>query len=441
MGVAAMLDRDEGFDPTARELVTPMGRALHLGLVVASVLMLVACDPTVAGKAVRAPDPTEPDGAVIAQMNTGPYSTTPSHPFGTAGDNVQLQATLEGHRLGPVVTGPWQVNATLTEQASPEELSSGPLSGPEMLKTLQILADPLADVAAAHGLFTGFSSVRVSHDGGFRAVLNVVLEFPDASAATAAATEMAALNLPAAGEPPGAPVAVPYHSEVSALSYDRPDGSTTVQGVVARGPFVLFALSHADPASGGDALGLTQATVGDQETAIDGFVPTEPSKRAALPMDPTGALLVKTLWAPDNAAPFIIGAWDPKAWLHFEDDPVKSAALFAAAGVEVVTQRLTTVYQTHNPDGAAKVVDQFANEMATTTDVAPANGVPGLPSAKCFVRNRDYQPATAAISWRRVYWRYKCVGRADRYAFTAFSNDDADVHQQMAAQYRILIGK
>lgn len=418
-----------------------MGRVLHVGLIAVFALMLVACESTVAGKAVLAPDATESDGAVIARMNTGPYSTTPSHPFGSAGDDVGLQAILEGHRLGPVVVGPWQVNATLTEQPAPEELWTGPLSGPAMLKTNQVLADPLVDIATAHGLFTGFTSVRVSHDGGFHAVLNVVLEFPDPGSAAAAATEMAAQNLPPGGGPPGVPVALDYHPEVSTLSYDNPDGSTSLQTVVASGPFVLLALSRTAPDSGIAASTLAGGVVGDQERAIKGFVPTEPAKRAALPMDPTGALLVKTLWAPDNSAPFIIGVWDPQGWLHFEDDPVKSAALFNSAGVEVVTQRLTTVYQTHSPDGAAQVVDEFAKQMDTTTDVEPAAGVPGLPAAKCFIRNRGFQPSTSAISWRRVYWRYKCVARADRYAFSAFSNDDTDVHQQMSAQYRILIGK
>jgi hypothetical protein len=441
MAVAAMLDRDEGFDPTARELVTPMGRALHLGLAVASALMLVACDTTVAGDAVRAPDPTEPDGAVIAQMNTGAYPTTPGRPYGTAGDDLMLQATLEGHRLGPFVAGPWQVDETLVDQPAITEVFTGPLSGPEMLRTLHIVADPMVDIAAAHGFFSGFDSIRTSREGGQHALLNLVLEFPDAGAATAAATELAVANVPPLGGPPGVPVPVPYHPELVAMSYDNPDGSTTVQTAVARGPVVLFAAAHTGPAYPNSAITLAQGLAGVQERMIDGFVPTAPDKRAALPLDPTGALLARTLTGPGDAAPFIVGVWEPRAWLHFEDNPVKSAALFNAAGVEVVTQRLTTVYQTHNADGAQRVVDAFAADMGATTDVAPAAGVPGLPAAKCFVRNRGAEPPTSAISWRRVAWRYKCVGRADKYAFTAFSSDDADVHQQMAAQYRILAGK
>jgi hypothetical protein len=418
-----------------------VGRALHMGLISLFALVLVACESTVAGKAVLARDATEPDGAVIARMNTGPYSTTPSHPYGSAGDDVGMQGTLEGHRLAPFVTGPWQVNATLVEQPPPEDLWTGPLPSLEILQNSQILPDPMVAIAAAHGFFVGFNSVRVSHDGGHHGLQNVVLEFSDPGAAAAAATELAALNLPSGGQAPGVPVAIPYHPEAHAMSYVDAAGATTLQAIVARGPFVFISGAHTDISYPIAADVLVQGVVDDQERAIAGFVPTEPAKRAALPMDPTGALLVKTLWAPDNAAPFIIGVWDPQGWLHFEDDPVKSAALFTSAGVEVVSQRLTTVYQTHNADGAGQVVDAYAKQMANTTDVEPAAGVPGLPAAKCFVRTRGAEPATSAVSFRRVYWRYKCVARADKYAFTAFSNDDADVHQQMSAQYRLLVGK
>jgi hypothetical protein len=40
-----------------------------------------------------------------------------------------------------------------------------------------------------------------------------------------------------------------------------------------------------------------------------------------------------------------------------------------------------------------------------------------------------------------VMWPFKCIARVDRYVFTAFSDNEKDVKQQMAAQYRILAGK
>jgi hypothetical protein len=67
--------------------------------------------------------------------------------------------------------------------------------------------------------------------------------------------------------------------------------------------------------------------------------------------------------------------------------------------------------------------------------------VPGLPTARCFARTSGTLPSTSPSSWLRLKWSYKCVARADRYAYTAFSSDPTDVKQQIAAQYRILAGE
>jgi hypothetical protein len=186
---------------------------------------------------------------------------------------------------------------------------------------------------------------------------------------------------------------------------------------------------------------LASSALDSQKKRLDQFQPTPLDKLADLPLDPTGQLMAHTLWAPDNDAPFIIGAWKPRAWLHFEDNPVTSAALFDSAAVDVVSQRLATVYEAGNAEGAAAIVDKFASQIGDETGIEPTDGVQGLPGAKCFERLQGALPKTAAPSWRRIMWHYKCVARADRYAFTAYSTEAADVKQQISAQYRILAGK
>ena len=126
---------------------------------------------------------------------------------------------------------------------------------------------------------------------------------------------------------------------------------------------------------------------------------------------------------------------------HFEDDPVASDAVFNTAGVDAVTQRLTTVYQAGNADGASRIADEFTREMSGMAGVTPIDGVRGLPAARCFQRNTGAAPATSPMTWQRVVWHAKCVATVDRYAYTAFSPDPADARQQMSAQYRILAGE
>ena len=139
--------------------------------------------------------------------------------------------------------------------------------------------------------------------------------------------------------------------------------------------------------------------------------------------------------------PRSVGVWQPTAALHFEDDPVESASLFKAVGVVAVSQMLAKVYQANQPDGAARLVKQFTANTATLPDVRPASDVAGLPGAKCFERSTNWSPRTDAPTLRQFRWHYKCIAKADRYAFIAYSDNETDVKQQISAQYRILAGK
>jgi hypothetical protein len=425
---------------------TTTARAARAALAVAGVIALAGCATTVTGKAMRAPDAADSDGAVVALMNTGPYPTAAGHPFGAVGpDDVAGRGLLEAQRMAEFVVGPWEVDAAI--RARPDILNTsvtGPVSTAELLTQNQVLPDPMPAVAAAHNFIAGFSTLRVSpkEAGQYRGLQNVVLRFADPAAAAAAAAEMADKNPPPPGAPPGAPVQLVGYPEAIAKAYDLPFGIKAVQSFTAHGPFVLFQSAQAaDALLGTTPRLLAESALQWQLQRIDQFTPTPLDKLADLPLDPTGQLLAHTLWAPDNDAPFIIGAWKPRAWLHFEDDPVQAAKLFGAAAVDAVAQRLATVYEGGNAEGAASIVDEFTAQMGASKEIKPTDGVPGMPSAKCFERLQGALPDTTAASWRRVAWHYKCVARADHYAFTAFSTDKADVKQQMSAQYRILAGK
>jgi hypothetical protein len=313
-----------------------------------------------------------------------------------------------------------------------------------MMQDNRVLPDPMPAVAAAHGFIAGFSTVRTSgpKEGQPRGLQNVVLEFPYPGAAAAAATEMAAQEPDLPGAPPGRPTPVPNSPEALAKTYDLPDALVRIDSFTAHGPYVLFQSARtASGFLGKDADILVDVTLTSQKKRIDEFTPTERSALPQLPLDPTGNLLARTLWAPDNSATFTIGVWHPRGWLHFEVDPVTATGLFNATGVDAVAQRLTSVYQAANADGATRIVDALSKEMTETDGVKPADGVPGLPVAQCFELRKDAQPSSAPMTWRRVAWHFKCVARADRWAYTGFSQDLADVQQQMSAQYRILAGE
>lgn len=382
----------------------------------------------------------------MAALDTGPYPTAPGRLFGVAGADQRDQSVLESHRLAEFTTGPWQVDQEIRDL--PGDLSLGmigPASTPKMLQDNDVLPAPAPDIAARHSLITAFSSMRATaaEVSQPRSLQNVVMLFPDAAAAAAAAAEMTAHARPSDEDlAPGRPTPLPNSPEVTATTYETPAGGERVDVFTGHGPYVFFNSARTDAAFlGADAVTLVDAAVLHQKRGIERFVPTPTDDLANLPVDPTGQLLARTLTAPDDRMPYMAGVWPTKGWLHFELNPVAAAALFDTAGVDAVAQRLTTVYQAANPQGAERVADYLAEETGGIGSVRPVDGVPGLDAARCFERTSGSLPATAPMTWQRVSWRFKCVSSVDRYAFTAFSADGTDVRQQMAAQYRILAGR
>lgn len=436
--------------------------AAHPFLAVACATTLLGCTVTATGVAVKAP--MNPDDAIVALMDTGSYSTTAGPPPGAAGQGGA--AVAEAHRIGEFMIGPWQVNATLTSQdylaTFPVEdagavavVTGSPLWPPDFM-------DPAADTAKAHGFLAGFATGR-SSDRRTR-LNNVVLRFPDADAAKAAAGEMAGIPPPLLMRPfiwdshkpslDNQPLDPPWRSD-SCYSFSvgstHPDfyasasnrESALVRGFTAHGPYVLYQLAIASDLE--TACDRLSRTLEDQQSLIDRFVPTDPAKMVDLPDDPSGEIEARTLQSSDDTRPLNGGVWRPQAWLQFEDNPVAAASLLKDAGVEWVARYLTVVYQAHAATGAARLADQFAADTAALPDTKPTDsGVPGLPVAKCFQRTERVQPPNDRLlleAAKHAYWQFKCVARADRYAFISYSGEEKDAKQQISAQYRILSGK
>jgi hypothetical protein len=406
---------------------------------------LAGCSSTVTGLAVKAPE-SDSDGASVALMDTGAYETAASHPYGTAGADRSSQAVLESQRLADFTVGPWQVDDKIRFRSGVLDTGiTGVMPDAATIARAKALADPVVDVIGAHGLVAGFSTLRLTGRGAdqARGLQNMVLRFPDPAAAAAAAGEMAAKDPGPAGASPPLPMPIVSHPEALATGYDLADRTHIVHSFTAHGPYVLIQIAQAAD----DILGmkpdlLVQGVLDQQTSLIDKFVPTPLDKMADLPLDPTGQLLAHTLQSPDKKLPSNVGAWQPTGWLHFEDDPVTAAAMFKTVGVDAIGQRRATVYQTRNEDSATQMADQLAATLRASDGIRPVpEEVRGLPRARCFERVKDWVPDTAAVSWQRILWHFKCVASADRYSFTTFSAAKEDAMQQISAQYRILAGK
>jgi hypothetical protein len=378
---------------------------------------VTGCGGTVAGSPVPAVVGGEHTAAVnIASLDTGPYPTRARKPLGTAGSSSRGRI-LEGQRMANDVVMPYEVDPTL-RRAIPQSTST--------LDSARELPASLGGAAAAHGFLVGFSTGRRSVSPGGEVLINIVLRFPDPGAAVQAAADMAATE--GSGQPRTPADVVPIPDHPTAIGFRS--GTGTAAGVTSFAPHGSYVFY--DYAQSGDGPDSAAALIGKvialQQPRIDQFSPTDPSKFAEIPIDSTG-LLVRTLpLTADSASPD--GAvYFPRAALHFQDEPDVAAATFDAAGVQAVAVSRTRIYQAGDAAGAARVADTLAGD-ARDNGYRPAGAVPGLPSARCFDGSRD-----PGSSPRRFY----CVGVEDRYAYEVFSEHEHDAHQQVAAQYRLLL--
>ncbi|WP_186244498.1 DUF7373 family lipoprotein [Mycobacterium simulans] len=394
--------------------------------VAAATILLPGCTSIIDGRAVLAPGAAGTDGVDVASLDTGNYPTTPRPPFGPAGD-LRTGSWAEARRMATSVLGPWEADPSLDTY---EQLNTGVVKGPSTVNFF--LGSPLGDGLEGHNFVTGFSSARHSGTGTYKGLINVVLRLAspaDATATVAAmAAKTAALTMPFADKPiTTQPFSIPRHPDSAAVTYrwTDPRGGgerTSVIAITAHGPYVLC--QSADSAQSPDtAAQLIATTLELQQPLIDKYTPPPVDQLAQLPIDPDGLLAHTVPPAQDNQT-VEDGVYDQLGIRHYQDDPARTQALFKSVGLQQASYSVTaSVYQTVDTDSARRVVAELAAQAANT--LKPATGVAGMPHAKCF---------QAPLA----FW---CVASADRYAFDAQSQHEADVHQIIAAQYRILTGK
>jgi hypothetical protein len=404
-----------------------MRRSLPFGTLAACALMLVACGNTAGtngsgadagtGKPTSSTSPAPRPVVSPSLLDAGKYPTAPRPPLGVAG-NPAVGAVADAQHMADFVLGPWEVDDKLVGTY----LNSYYVIG--SANVLEQLGPPgIAAAAGQHGLINGFASARQEPDK--TAMVDAVLRFPDPAAATAASTAMgdASVKQPVKGVTPTA-VSIPDHPGTVASTYPfTPTGSdqarATVRAFTAHGPYVF--MHFVQSIEGLDrATSLIAKGIDAQGPAIDEFTPA--SDLTAVALDPTG-LLARTLpaAASDSAKNAVYATRGAE---HFQSDPVASATLFKDTGTTEVAMGSTNVYQTKDEGSALMVTNSFSQEVSSD-GTTPADAVAALPDSHCYALPKAFY----------------CVAPAGRYAIEARSDQLADVHQQLSAQYVMLTTK
>ncbi len=184
-------------------------------------------------------------------------------------------------------------------------------------------------------------------------------------------------------------------------------------------------LTHVSRVDGGiaPAAQLVANIINLQRVIIDRFPATDLADFAEITLDPTG-LLARTLPLPqEEATPVQNARYGKRGALHFQNDPILSSTLFDETIMDLAARARTNVYRLSDAYAALVLVDEFAADAEASAG-KPVDGVQFMPASQCI----------------QVTQGFYCVASIDRYVIEARSRSLDDAHQQVAAQYTLLIG-
>ncbi|MUL67344.1 hypothetical protein BOO86_22915 [Mycobacterium sp. CBMA 234] len=388
---------------------------------IAAASLLAGCSNVTSGDAQKDPSFKQGD-AIVSLLNPGNYPTAPK-PGPALKPGPESGRLIDAERLGEFVVGPWEVDSTLINLGV---TTTGVILDPEGLGSVE--PGPMKQIAKDHQLINGFGSTRGTVRGADhqQGLVILVLRFPTSDLANDAASQFAAQAPVIDRATPNQQISIPGHPEALAHESTQADGTITVASYTPHGPYVLYQYASTD-VNVDTATQFISKSLDLQASRIDGFRPTDPAQFATVQLDPDG-LLPRTMPTKEHRGNQ--GLWGPRGLLHYEDDPLRSAAQLTAAGVDIISVRGTSLYRAKDAAAATQLAQKFA-EPDAKNPTEPGPTVPGLPAAKCQAINNAEVNA-------RVY---ACSAALDRWVYTAESLQPFDTTQRMASQYLLLTAK
>ncbi|WP_148280526.1 DUF7373 family lipoprotein [Nocardia cyriacigeorgica] len=226
---------------------------------------------------------------------------------------------------------------------------------------------------------------------------------------------------------------IPLYSD--ARSYATPFGS--VNTWYRRDNYLIY-ISCApgidpthDPAP---AVEMTKKVLDKQLEMLTGYQPTPVEDIPRLPADIDG-LLARTLPVeqPDQeslAEEDVYGVYPVRSGIHLSRRFDLDRQAFEDAGVDLISRGDSWVYRAKDDSGAARLVAALIAQV--DWQYKPAPSPPGMPGAKCFVKNEDDPFVTTFLMAPTCYYT---VGR---HVAVVEAEQVQALHQKAAAQYLLL---
>jgi hypothetical protein len=329
---------------------------------------------------------------------------------------------MQANQMADFVVGPWEADPDLTGV----NLQAFSITD---AKNLRGVLTTEGTKAAEHHFLNAFTDSRVDRnnpDG--KKLVTMVMRFPTPEDAEAAASDLSAelgSYLKAGAQETAF---IPGHPETHATQSPQPGGKYQVTALTAHGAFVLYQEAQS-PENAEAAAALAGKTIDLQAPRIDQYHPNDPAQPQSL--DPSG-LVAKTLPGPNTGNVSVFGLYGQ---LHFAPDPPRALKSRTAAGMDYQSNGGTAVIQTKDPAAATALAQLIFDD--NKGDDKPGPTVDGLPAAKCL----ESAKAHTATADPTAPPNYRCITPMGRWVVLAAAQQAADITQQVAAQYLLLVGK
>ncbi|MFC9993678.1 hypothetical protein [Nocardia sp. NPDC127526] len=400
-----------------------LGRAARVALAAGASFLLMAT--AACGSESNAAGEQSVD---LAKLDVGNYPTQPQE--WAPEDRSEAVRIVEALRLGDVMPLAEEVDPALkypvagTPYTKPGKSTGGTMFG-------WLNKDDFA--SNTPGLIAAFGSAAGSNlDRGISTVLiNNVLLFETDEAATSAAASLARSGF---ADTKGRAVEPGVSAQYPTASVMWIPDFQVLASVYATGKFVIIevvqdnvnrAMRYFDPGHSDQSVLVALADKATSVTIdrLKAFEPTPPSSLAELPLDPEGMQRITLR----SSGTIFTGVQNDHGALHNADGlDNRSRALYDDAGVEYVSVGAGELTRARDSDAAVSLALEYTRNRL----LIPADSPRELPGARCVKYRGPLESTTVP---------YYCTVAVGRYAARVWSSQLPDAHQQIAAQYAILV--
>ncbi|MFE1593173.1 hypothetical protein [Nocardia sp. NPDC058705] len=393
--------------------------------VVTSVIAMTGCSSQVGGSAA----PAEID---VRQLDTGKYPTRPLSEYSEFNPSFTFGRRLAAMRLADSLVLGQEVDPKLTF-GSFESIDSGT---PGVMSKAVVPA--LEPNNMLYGFATGNSDIKefavMSLAPGDESLADYlrnrkptyfglsVMQFPDATTAERAATEIERLDFDVAAD---LNIRVPLGKYPGAHSHWRP-GVASMVSTLSHGSYVVNVQAGVAEAEADKLTDLIQRVFDAQLPRLDKLKPLSPVEVVKLTSDPE-RILERTLNPQKLSSPDarLFASYGLQGFLQTRRDLLQIQGLYKKVGADQFGRSWDSyIIRTRDTDAAQTLLDG----MFVGDAYKPAEAPEKLTSVKC-TENKDPMDEVK---------RFSCAVQYRRYVAYVQSQQLPDAHQRAAAQYAVL---